>query len=57
MKTMTGARHPYSAHRIRRYNYPNEAPPGYFAGKLLDAVTAAVTGMGTVTLFLYLATI
>ena len=53
----TTARHAYSARRIRRYNYPNEAQPGYFAGKLLDAVTAAVSCMGTVTLFLYLATI
>lgn len=56
MKTMTGA-HTYSARRIRRYNYPNEAAPEYFIGKLLDAVTAAVMGMGTVTLFLYLVTI
>jgi len=49
--------HTYSARRPRRYNYPNEAQPGYFTGKLLDAVTAAVSCMGTVTLFLYLATI
>ena len=47
----------YSAQRIRRYTYPNEAAPGYFAGKLLDGITATVTVMGTVTLFLYLATI
>lgn len=56
MKTKTG-RHTYSTRRIRRYNYPNEAAPEYFAGKLLDAITAVVTGMGTVTLFLYLVTI
>ncbi len=46
----------YSARPIRRYTYPNEAEPGYFAGKLLDGITAAAASMGTVTLFLYLAT-
>ncbi len=46
----------YSARRCRRYPYPNAAEPGYFAGKLLDGITAAVTCMGTVTLFFYLAT-
>ena len=46
----------YSARPVRRYPYPNAAEPGYFAGKLLDGITAAVTCMGTVTLFLYLAT-
>lgn len=46
--------HTYSARRSRRY--PNEAEPGYFAGRLLDLITAAVTCLGTVTLFLYLAT-
>ena len=56
MKTMTGTK-AYSARRCRRYEYPNEADPGYFAGKLLDAVTAAVTSLGTVTLFLYLITV
>ncbi len=56
MKTMTGAKS-HSARCCRRYQYPNEADPGYFAGKLLDALTAAVTALGTVTLFLYLITI
>lgn len=46
----------YSARHVRRYPYPNAAEPGYFAGKLLDLITASVTCMGTVTLFLYLAT-
>lgn len=48
---------PYYARRARRYPYPNAAEPGYFTGKLLDTITAAVTCMGTVTLFFYLATI
>lgn len=56
MKAMT-RHHTYSTRRSRRYAYPNEADPSYFTGKLLDAVTAVVTGMGTVTLLLYLATI
>jgi len=55
MKHMTGI-HTYSTRRSRRYNYPNEAEPSYFTGKLLDALTAIVSSMGTVTLFLYLAT-
>lgn len=49
--------HSYSARRPRRYPYPNEADPSYFAGKLLDGITALVSGMGTVTLLLYLVTI
>ena len=52
----TNKHHNYSARRIRRYTYPNEAEPGYFAGKLLDGITAVVTGMGTVTLLLYFLT-
>lgn len=56
MKT-TRKNHPYSARPVHRYPYPNAAEPGYFAGKVLDLVTAAATCMGTVTLFLYLATI
>jgi hypothetical protein len=54
--TYTNRRHSYSARRIRRYTYPNEADPGYFMGKLLDGITAIVTGMGTVTLILYFLT-
>lgn len=52
----TRKHHTYSARPVRRYPYPNAAEPGYFAGKMLDLVTAAVTCMGTVTLFFYLAT-
>ncbi len=52
----TRMNHPYYARPVRRYPYPNAAEPGYFAGKVLDTITAAVTCLGTVTLFLYLAT-
>ena len=47
----------YSARRIQPYAYPNAAEPSYFAQKLLDGVTAAVTCMGTVTLLMYFLTI
>lgn len=47
------AGNPYCARPIRRYAHPNAAEPGYFAGKLLDGITAAVTCMGTVTLLMY----
>lgn len=43
-------------YKPRPYAYPNAAEPGYFKGKLLDALTAIVTGMGSVTLLLYLLT-
>ena len=46
--------HSYSTRRSRRYPYPNEADPSYFTERLLDGITAVVTGMGTVTLLLYL---
>jgi hypothetical protein len=44
------------ARPIRSYAYPNEAEPSYFIGRLLDGITAIVTGMGSVTLLLYLLT-
>jgi hypothetical protein len=44
----------YSSRPVRRYAYPNAAEPSYFAAKLLDGVTAAVSCMGTVTLLVYL---
>lgn len=43
----------YSTHLDRRDPYPNEAAPSYFAAKMLDGITAAVTCLGTITLFLY----
>lgn len=52
----TRTAHTYCVRPSRRYPYPNAAEPGYFAGKVLDTITAAVTCLGTVTLFLYLAT-
>lgn len=54
--TYTNNRQTYSARRIRRYSYPNEADPGYFAGRLLDGITALVSGIGTVTLLMYFLT-
>lgn len=50
-----------SIRRRRRYyspyhSYPNAADSRYFAGKLLDGVTAAVTGMGIVTILFFLIT-
>lgn len=44
----------YFTQRSRRY--PNEADPSYFIGRLLDGVTAVVTGMGALTLLMYFLT-
>ena len=52
MKRTRRRRYPYTR-PVRRYAYPNAAEPTYFAGKLLDGITAAVTCMGTVTLLMY----
>ena len=49
-------RRPYYTRPVRRYAYPNAAEPSYFAGKLLDAITAAVSVMGTVVLLMYFLT-
>lgn len=46
----------YSAPAIRRYAYPGAAEPRYFAEKLLDALTAFATGVGAVTVFIFLIT-
>lgn len=46
--------HSYSARYCHRYAYPNAADSSYFAKKLLDGVTALATGMGAVTVLLYL---
>ena len=50
-----------SAKRRRRYyspyhSYPNAADSHYFAGKLLDGITSAVTGMGVITILFFLMT-
>lgn len=53
----TNHRYNYSVRRGRRYPYPNEAEPGYFAGRILDGLTALVTGMGAITLLVYFLTL
>lgn len=46
----------YSAPAVRRYAYPGAAEPSYFAEKLLDGITALATGMGAITVFIFLMT-
>ena len=46
----------YFTRRNRRYPHPNEAEPDYFIGKLLDGITAVVTGLGSITLLMYFLT-
>lgn len=41
---------------VYRRPYPNAADPSYFLNKLVDAVLAVVTGMGTISALLFLAT-
>ena len=36
--------------------YPNAADRSYFMGKLLDAITSTVTGMGVITILFFLMT-
>lgn len=36
-------------HEYKPNTYPNAADPDYFTGKLLDIVTAIVSGMGFIT--------
>lgn len=55
MKT-TKTRFTYSAPTVRSYPYPNAAEPGYFAQKLLDCITAVVTGIGAITVMFFLMT-
>ena len=45
-----------SIYRHYRRPYPNAAEPGYFLDKLVDGMLALVTGMGSVTFFLFLVT-
>jgi len=52
----TKRHHSYSSPALRRYPYPGAAEPGYFAEKLLDALTAFATGVGAVTVFFFLIT-
>ena len=49
------------SHSVRRYPhrrpYPNAADAGYFAGKLLEAFAAVVSGFGFMTVMFFLITI
>ena len=42
-------------HRYCR-NYPNAADKSYFTEKMLDGITSVVTGMGIITILLFLIT-
>ena len=44
-------------YRHYRRPYPNAAEPTYFLDKLMDGMLAVVTGMGSVTFFLFLVTL
>jgi hypothetical protein len=52
MKTAVQRRRNYSHARP----YPNAAHRSYFTGKLLDAITSTVTGMGIITILFFLMT-
>lgn len=41
---------------IYRRPYPNAADPTYFLNKLVDSILAVVTGMGTISIMLFLVT-
>lgn len=45
-----------SIYRHYRRPYPNAAEPGYFLDKLVDGMLALVSGMGSITFFLFLVT-
>lgn len=42
--------------RVYRRPYPNAADPSYFVNRIIDAMLAVVTGMGTITALLFLIT-
>lgn len=42
---------------VYRPAYPNQAAPGYFTHKLLNAITAIVSSMGLLMAFLFLITL
>lgn len=44
-------------YRHYRRAYPNAADPTYFLDKLVDGMLAVVTGMGSITFFLFLVTL
>lgn len=41
---------------VYRRPYPNAADPSYFLNKLVDSMLAVVTGMGTISIMLFLVT-
>ena len=43
--------------KSRQPAYPNAADPSYFAGKVLNVVTALVSGMGFISAMLFLVTL
>ena len=55
---MTKLEHRYSArHRSNhRRPYPNAADPRYFLDRFIDCALAVATGMGTITIIFFLAT-
>ena len=57
MKTTERKRnHHTSNYRQYARPYPNAADPQYYIDKLVDGVLAVVTGMGAITIFLFLIT-
>lgn len=52
MKSAKRRRHYYSPY----HSYPNAADNRYFAGKILDGITSAATGMGVITILFFLIT-
>ena len=45
-----------SAYRHYQRPYPNAADPQYFLHKVLDGLIAFASGMGSITVFFFLAT-
>lgn len=54
--TYNNHRQTYSARRSQAYSYPNAAEPSYLKNRLLDGLTAVFSGVGIVTLLMFLLT-
>lgn len=54
--TYNNHRQTYSARRGHGYSYPNAAEPSYLKNRLLDGLTAVFSGVGIVTLLMFLLT-
>lgn len=52
----TAVKHTKSQLYIYRRPYPNAAEPRYFLEKVVDGILAVCTGMGAVTIILFLIT-